>query len=96
MQVKATRSKNVVIKMKQTEYDELKKAAKEQNTTMSHIVRRSLCLYIHKGTKGINTSRPLVGCSGCTHYDEQQTRLICHECSRYYSGSVNHPDRYEG
>ena len=26
-----------------------------------------------------------MGCTGCEHYDQQQTRLICHECKRYYS-----------
>lgn len=26
-----------------------------------------------------------IGCTGCEHYDQQQTRLICHECKRYYS-----------
>ena len=25
-----------------------------------------------------------IGCTGCEHYDQQQTRLICHECKRYY------------
>lgn len=23
-------------------------------------------------------------CTGCVHYDQQQTALICHECKRYY------------
>ena len=31
-----------------------------------------------------------IGCTGCEHYDQQQTRLICHECRRYYS------DKYKG
>lgn len=26
-----------------------------------------------------------IGCTGCEYYDQQQTRLICHECKRYYS-----------
>lgn len=31
-----------------------------------------------------------VGCTGCEHYGQQQTRLICLECKRYYS------DKYKG
>lgn len=31
-----------------------------------------------------------VGCTGCEHYDQQQTSLICHDCRRYYS------DKYKG
>ena len=31
-----------------------------------------------------------MGCTGCVHYDQQQTALICHECKRYYR------DMYEG
>ena len=31
-----------------------------------------------------------IGCTGCEYYDQQQTRLICHECKRYYS------DKYKG
>jgi hypothetical protein len=31
-----------------------------------------------------------IGCTGCEHYDQQQTRLICHGCKRYYS------DKYKG
>lgn len=25
-----------------------------------------------------------MGCTGCVHYDQQQTTLICHECKRYH------------
>ena len=25
-----------------------------------------------------------MGCTGCVHYDQQQTALICHDCKRYY------------
>lgn len=25
-----------------------------------------------------------MGCTGCVHYDQQQTALICHECKRYH------------
>ena len=25
-----------------------------------------------------------MGCTGCIHYDQQQTSLICHDCKRYY------------
>ena len=30
-------------------------------------------------------------CTGCEHYDQQQTSLICRECKRYYSDK--HSDR---
>lgn len=26
-----------------------------------------------------------MGCTGCEHYNQQQTKLICHECKCYYS-----------
>ena len=25
-----------------------------------------------------------IGCTGCEHYDQQQTALICRDCKRYY------------
>lgn len=25
-----------------------------------------------------------MSCTGCIHYDQQQTSLICHDCKRYY------------
>ena len=25
-----------------------------------------------------------MGCTGCVHYDQQQTAMICRECRRYY------------
>ena len=25
-----------------------------------------------------------IGCTGCVHYDQRQTALICHDCKRYY------------
>lgn len=51
MQVKATRNKNVMIKMKQTEYEKLKMFAQKNNTTMSNVIRKSLGLYM--GLKGV-------------------------------------------
>lgn len=31
-----------------------------------------------------------MGCTGCIHYDQQQTSLICHDRKRYFG------DMYEG
>ena len=31
-----------------------------------------------------------ISCSGCVHYDQQQTSLVCHDCKRFYK------DLYEG
>ena len=28
--------------------------------------------------------KKMVGCTGCEHYNQQQTALICHDCKRYY------------
>lgn len=28
--------------------------------------------------------KKMVGCTGCIHYDQQQTALICHDCKRYH------------
>lgn len=28
--------------------------------------------------------KKMVGCTGCEHYDQQQTAMICRECRRYY------------
>lgn len=25
-----------------------------------------------------------MGCTGCVHYDQQQTAMICRDCKRYY------------
>ena len=25
-----------------------------------------------------------MGCTGCAHYDQQQTAMICRDCKRYY------------
>ena len=33
--------------------------------------------------KALNQTKQ-IGCTGCEHYDQQQIRLICHECKRYY------------
>ena len=30
-----------------------------------------------------------MGCTGCVHYDQQQTAMICRDCKRY------HKDMYE-
>ena len=40
--------------------------------------------------KSLPSAEPrYTGCSGCVHYDQQQTALICHDCKRSYR------DRYE-
>lgn len=28
--------------------------------------------------------KKMVRCTGCIHYDQQQTALICRDCKRYY------------
>ena len=50
-------------------------------------VNESICEALHKVNR---SQRELVGCTGCEYYDQQQTRLICHDCKRYYS------DKYKG
>lgn len=30
------------------------------------------------------TTKLQMGCTGCIHYDQQQTSLICRDCKRYY------------
>lgn len=36
-----------------------------------------------------------MGCTGCIHYDQQQTALICRDCKRYYRDMYEDGDRKE-
>lgn len=50
----------------------------------------SLCFNLglgvaEKEVKSLPSAEPrYTGCSGCVHYDQQQTALICHDCKRSY------------
>ena len=35
----------------------------------------------------------LVGCTGCVHYDQQQTAMICRDCKRYYRDMYEDGDK---
>lgn len=39
--------------------------------------------------------RKMVGCTGCEHYDQQQTAMICRECRRYYKDKHSEYERRE-
>lgn len=34
-----------------------------------------------------------IGCTGCEHYDQQQTALICRDCKRYYRDMYEDGDK---
>jgi len=34
-----------------------------------------------------------IGCTGCVHYDQQQTALICRDCKRYYRDMYEDGDK---
>lgn len=36
---------------------------------------------------------PFVGCTGCIHYDQQQTAMICRDCKRYYRDMYEDGDK---
>lgn len=34
-----------------------------------------------------------MGCTGCVHYDQQQTAMICRDCKRYYRDMYEDGDK---
>lgn len=60
-------------------FDDMSDGTKEIRERIFDKENEALCMAI----KALSQTKQ-IGCTGCEHYDQQQTALICRDCKRYY------------